>query len=221
MGIIFGKETVEEPPYTILLDRSSLACGYQIREYGKRVAIETSMNQKEGDRSPFMKLASYIGVMGEPANEGGESIAMTAPVMKTSGNKAGTKIAMTAPVVRDENVMLFVLPKDYDSAAKAPKPIDSTVVIRELPPETGAVHRYSGSLASDFCAKKALELAEQLRKDGLDIDDQTAIESHSFWGYNPPFTLPMFRRNEVWIPLTSGQVQTLVSSATVGEKAIN
>lgn len=205
MGSVFGKETIEEPPFTLLLDRTSVPTPYQVREYGTRVAIETKMDAT--DRSPFMKLASYIGVIGEPANEGGESIAMTAPVIKK-----GTKIAMTAPVMKDHDVMQFVLPKEYNSAAKAPKPTDSTVIVKELPPSTGAVQRYSGSFDSDYCAKKALELAEQLRKDGLDIDDAFATDAHSFWGYNPPFTLPMFRRNEVWIPLTPKQSQQLVSN---------
>lgn len=215
MGSVFGKETVEEPPFTILLDRTNVPSPYQIREYGTRVAIETSMDGS--DRSPFMKLASYIGVIGEPANEGGESIAMTAPVMKSGG----TKIAMTAPVMKDQGVMQFVLPKEYDSVAKAPKPTDSTVIVKELPPATGAVQRYSGSFDSDYCAKKALELAEQLRKDGLDMDDNFATESHSFWGYNPPFTLPMFRRNEVWIPLTSKQTQQLISSVPSSAESAN
>jgi SOUL heme-binding protein len=224
MGSVFGKETVAEPPFTILLDRPDVPAPYQIRTYGKRVAIETSMHQSAGDRSPFMKLASYIGVMGAPANEGGEAIAMTAPVMKsgTGGSSIrGTKIAMTAPVVRDESVMQFVLPLEYDSVAKAPKPNDSTVIVKELPAASGAVHRYSGSMESDFCAKKALALAEQLRKDGLDIDDETATASHSFWGYNPPFTLPMLRRNEVWIPLSEQQVQTLRASVPSAHQGAN
>jgi hypothetical protein len=224
MGIVFGRDTVAEPPYTILMDRSDGPTAYQIRSYGPRVAIETSMQQNEGDRSPFMKLASYIGVVGAPVNEGGEAIAMTAPVMKSgTGSTGGTKIAMTAPVVRVESVMQFVLPKEYDSVAKAPRPTDPTVIVKELPPATGAVHRYSGSMESDYCAQKALALAEQLRQDGLvDMDDATATASHSFWGYNPPFTLPMLRRNEVWIPLTPEQVQVLMATVPGGaEKAVN
>ena len=54
-----------------------------------RYAIETQMDppssESEGRRSPFMRLAGYIGVRGTPQNGGGNKIAMTAPVaMKQS-----------------------------------------------------------------------------------------------------------------------------------------
>ena len=34
---------------------------------------------------------------------------------------------------------------------------------------------------------------------------------YEFWGYNPPFTLPMFRRNEIWIQLDTDQVDYLIN----------
>ena len=46
----------------------------------------------------------------------------------------------------------------------------------------------------------AVGLGKQLEKDGINMPD--ALEKFQFWGYNPPFTIPYFRRNEVWIPLT-------------------
>ena len=59
------------------------------KSYFSRYAIETQMgppsSESEGRRSPFMRLAGYIGVRGAPQNEGENKIAMTAPVaMKQS-----------------------------------------------------------------------------------------------------------------------------------------
>ena len=218
MGVVFGKSNIEEPVFKLLLDRTEVAVPYQIREYGKRIAVETKMGG-ETDRSPFMKLAGYIGVVGDPANEGGTSIDMTAPVIRTDGK--GTKIAMTAPVVREEGIMQFVLPAEYDSLQKAPKPTDSTVFLKEIPPSVGAVKQYTGSYDQDLCKKWAIDVGQQLREDGIELSEEYVLRSYQFWGYNPPFTLPMFRRNEVWIPLTPQQAASLVASCRGGENSIN
>ena len=81
----------------------------------------------------------------------------------------------------------------------------------------GAVHRYSGSFDDDRAASMAQALATQLQQDGLSAPEDSDnmanadwVQSHyQFWGYNPPFTLPPFRRNEVWIPLSAEQVDRL------------
>lgn len=218
MGVVFGKSNIEEPAFKLLLDRTGVAVPYQLREYGKRVAVETKMGG-ESDRSPFMKLAGYIGVVGQPANEGGTSIDMTAPVIRTDGK--GTKIAMTAPVVREEGMMQFILPAEYDSLQKVPKPTDPTVVVKEIAPSVGAVKQYTGSYDQDLCRKWAIALREQLREDGVELSEEFVLQSYQFWGYNPPFTLPMFRRNEVWIPLTPQQAAGLVASCGEGTGSIN
>lgn len=218
MGSVIGIENVEEPAYKVLVNRNqkAVATTYEVREYGKRVAIETNMEGK--DDSAFFQLAKYIGVIGPPQNEGQQAIAMTAPVVMSSGTPGGEKIAMTAPVVRTDRTMQFILPKEYDSLSKAPKPTNSDVVVKELPAEVGVVKRYSGSLNAKNCAEKAQMLGLQLREDGLEeMTEDFVSNSHRFFGYNPPFCLPMFRRNEVWIPLTNKQVEYLRSQFPMEE----
>lgn len=150
----------------------------------------------------------------------------------------GTKIAMTAPVIMtgaskteeaapSMSKMLFILPADYDDISKIPEPTDPSVTIKELPPAVGAVHRYNGAFNDTANAKKMVLLASQLAADGLTgfmteeegKSDPTAEawEKSQFWGYNPPFTLPFRRRNEVWMELTAEQVEAL--KAKFGEEA--
>ena len=217
--MVFGKVDVAEPAFDILLQRSASVVPYEIRSYGKRFAIEASYTGKDEQKTPFMMLAGYIGVVGKPQNEGSTEIAMTAPVVmesrKTKENQ-GTAIAMTAPVVmhNDEKVgsktMQFILPAEYDEMSKIPKPTKAGVVVKELAPEYGAVHRYSGTFNDEKNKKKALELGKQLVEDGLSMRDEEILEKFQFWGFNPPFTIPFLRRNEIFISLSKKQVDDLV-----------
>ena len=247
MGMVFGIQREEEPSYTVLLDRTSTSSGnvhtlpYEIRQYGTRYAIETAFENSSGGngdetRSPFMKLAGYIGVLSDPQNESREGIAMTAPVaMQRDGGdggnhdkttKKGEKIAMTAPVAMHRDgaagdgvdaassggstkKMQFFLPSKYDSLDKIPTPTNPDVTIAEVPPAMGAVHRYSGTFSETKSRKKAKALVEALNADGADVDVDKAMKEYQFWGYNPPFTIPIFRRNEVWIELSQEQVEML------------
>lgn len=214
MGVVFGRIKVEEPAFEVLMKHSE-GFSYEIRKYGQRFVVET---ENVGD-SGFGKLAKFIGVFGKPENQGGQSIAMTAPVVK---EQKPTAIAMTAPVVKAEkqgqNVMQFVLPAEYDSLSKIPKPTNPDVHIREIEPAVGAVHRFSGSYSEDLSKQKVKQLALQLEKDGVEgMTEEFAMQNYLWFGYHPPFTLPPFRRVEVWIPLTPDQVEHLVKGYTTSQ----
>lgn len=232
MGTIFGKESVKEPPYEVILERTTnVQTPYELRKYATRYAASVEYsddeNNNNGGRSDgFRTLARYIGVFGTPQNEGNTSIAMTAPVVMEDDNDTHkknkpTSIAMTAPVVMEDHrgndgngggmkKMMFMLPEEYDDIAKIPKPINPAVHIERIPSETGAVHRYNGNFNSKLNTAMAKKLGEQLLSDGLvDITEKYVVDNFQFWGYNPPFTIPYFRRNEVWLKLNKEQVDFL------------
>mmetsp|Transcript_5864 Transcript_5864/g.12757 ORF Transcript_5864/g.12757 Transcript_5864/m.12757 type:complete len:242 (-) Transcript_5864:105-830(-) len=235
MGMVFGIQREEEPAYTVQLDRSGASGAsfpYEIRSYGQRFAIEASFDADGQDKSPFMKLAGYIGVLSDPQNEGETKIAMTAPVAMQRDDrdggekkKKGTPIAMTAPVAMqrdggdDSNKkMQFFLPSKYDSMDKIPKPTNPDVTVKTVPPSIGAVHRYSGTFSETKSKAKATQLIEQLKSDGLtSLDENKALDTYQFFGYNPPFTIPIFRRNEVFVELTAEQVEELKTKIGGGE----
>ena len=260
MGMVFGIQREEEPAYAVVLDRNEVyrkragVVPYEIRRYGTRYAIEaafddppppagednkTNGSKDDGTRSPFMKLAGYIGVMSEAQNEGKEGIAMTAPVAMQGGGSSGgadtkstkknkktkgEKIAMTAPVAMHREgdtseagaaaatghrKMRFFLPSQYDSLAAIPAPTDPGVTVRTVPPAVGAVHRYSGTFSEGTARGRARALVETLLKDGAEVDINVALNGYEFWGYNPPFTIPALRRNEVWVELSEEQAEKL------------
>jgi hypothetical protein len=216
MGIVFGKTGVEEPAFDLLLQQSK-GFSYEVRKYGVRFAAETALTI---DNDAFSVLARYIGVFGEPENEGKESISMTAPVVKETKPMS---IAMTAPVVKSQEsderkVMQFYLPAEYDDLSKIPRPTNPKVLIKKIPISIGAVHRYSGSFSDDSARQKVMQLALRLREDGVEeMTEDFALKKFLWLGYNPPFTLPPFRRNEVWIPLTPEQVERLVKGYVSSE----
>lgn len=210
--------TVEEPPFDVLLKRvDNVDTSYEIRRYHERFAAQAEYpDGSSDDGTPFRLLAKYIGVFGTPENEGGQSISMTAPVVMEE-KASHTSIAMTAPVTmqQEENgkkTMQFILPKKFDSMDKIPKPTNPAVSIVEVPPAVGAVHTFSGSDISMTKGKAVADsMVAQLGKDGVDLSEMNVMNELQMWGYNPPWTIPFLRRNEVWLPLTEVQVSKLVN----------
>lgn len=213
MGMVFGKAGVAEPVFESLMLRSSaiknpFSTDYEIRKYGTRIAIEADCSHNSTS-SAFRLLAGYIGVGGEPQNEGSTSMSMTAPVV-TSQSGAGTsvQIDMTAPVVTSSSgVMQFYLPAEYDSLSKVPKPTNPSVRILEVPPAMGVAHTFNGRVDEKTGASKVARLVQQLNDDGLSIKQEDAMTNFFLWQFNPPFTIPALRRNEIWIPLTKEEVE--------------
>ncbi|GAB2220282.1 hypothetical protein Droror1_Dr00007926 [Drosera rotundifolia] len=201
MGLMLGKITVETPKYEVVKSTDE----YEIRQYAPAVIAEVTFDEKK--ENGFLVLANYIGVLGKPQNTRPEKIAMTAPVVTKAA--AAEKIAMTAPVVTakaggsgDESsekklvTMQFILPSKYKKAEEAPRPLDERVVIRDEEGKKLAVVTFSG-VASE---KVVEEKAEKLRK-SLERDGETVVGEHMLAGYNPPWTLPPLRTNEVMIPV--------------------
>ena len=198
MGLVFGKITVETPKHEVLHSCPD----YEIRKYSPSVVAEVTYDpsQLRGDRDGgFMILANYIGALGQPQNAKPEKIAMTAPVITKSSSQS-EKIAMTAPVITSGDnkatTMQFVLPAKYKSVEEAPKPLDERVVIKAERERKYGVVRFSG-VATD---KVVQEKVEKLRR-SLERDGHKVVGDFLLARYNPPWTLPPLRTNEVMLPI--------------------
>jgi hypothetical protein len=106
---------------------------------------------------------------------------------------------MTAPVIQQKSgevwLMAFVLPKDY-SVSTAPIPLNPAVIIKSIPEKKVGVIQYSGFLSEQGIEEKAGEL-----KDWLDRKSYKTLSPPRSAAYDPPWTLPFFRRNEVHIDI--------------------
>jgi len=187
---VFGiRSGYEQPTYEVV---ERLGEVMEVRRYPSRLAVETTADGADRDEArnaAFRRLFDYIS--GE--NAGGREVAMTAPVESAAER---TEIAMTAPVeTRDatgEAVrMRFFLPASFNRAS-APAPSDPEVRIVTLPQSTLAVRRFSGRWSEASLAEETTALLGRLEGSGW----QPAGEPFTMF-YDPPFTLPWLRRNEV------------------------
>ncbi|MGJ0119622.1 SOUL family heme-binding protein [Williamsia sp. MIQD14] len=192
LGIVGVRVLTEEPSHTT----TTLTNAVEIRRYGPRIAAETTVQGADEEKARsdgFRRLAGYIF----GGNQAGEKVAMTAPV--SQGSSKGQKIAMTAPVSTssDENgwVIRFFMPSKW-TMNTLPIPNDDSVRLVEVAEESVAAVLFTGSRSSQAVAAKTKELLDVLSAKGV----ETAGEPVS-WFYDPPWTLPFRRRNEVVVPI--------------------
>lgn len=189
---VFGIRTAEEPNYQVLNDYGHI----QIRQYPAMVVAQTEVTDdyKNSSNQGFQRLAGYI--FGK--NKKQQKIAMTAPVIQ---EQEAEIMAMTAPVIQQKSgsvwLMAFVLPAEF-SVSTAPAPLDPAVIIKEIPGKKVAVIRYSGSLSEQGIEGKSEEL-----QNWLTIKGYKAVSPSRSAAYDPPWTLPFLRRNEVHIDIDS------------------
>lgn len=189
-GTVVGyRKGTEEPDYSA----EKLTGSVEIRRYGARLAAETTIaaNEEAARNTGFRRLARYIF----GANQADEKIAMTAPVVQQS-SRSGEKIAMTMPVSQvsagdSEWVIRFFMPSDK-SLESLPKPNDTDIRLVTVPPQTIAVRRFTGLPTRRAVASQTDKLMNTLRDIGFE-----AIDTPATWFYDPPWTIPALRRNEI------------------------
>ncbi|CAN5749898.1 hypothetical protein BH09ACT7_BH09ACT7_31950 [soil metagenome] len=80
---------------------------------------------------------------------------------------------------------------------KLPCPIDDTVVLVTVPAETVAVLRFTGDRGPEAVATWTARLLNVLEDNGF-----KPAGTPFAWFYDPPWTLPFRRRNEVAVAVT-------------------
>jgi hypothetical protein len=158
---------------------------FEVRKYAPRVHAETVLNAAPWQQSlnaGFERLANYIA----GANSQQMKIAMTAPVLVTVG-------AMD----RATRTVSFKIP-DSEPFDTLPVPNDRQITLRRIPARRVAALRYSGSYGSEIPAQKRQELLARVRAAGL-----LPIGDVTFAGYDPPWTLPWLRHNEVQVEVST------------------
>jgi len=182
------------PSYKVI----SKGKGYEIREYESYSVASTSMSKVDqpytmddlaSGGEAFNALAAYIF----GANEEKEVMEMTTPVATTSSGE-----------------MRFYL-RERDGSESFPMPVaendevfneKGSVSVKEIPPATLAVAKFTGFVTEGEVARQKDALMTCLAIDGIEIDvPHASVVPYVMFQYNPPYTIPILRRNEIGIPV--------------------
>ena len=198
---------IEEPSYKVIAKSDT----FELRQYAPMLVAETLVDGDMDDAGStgFRKIADYI--FGNNQVQTGTSstkIAMTAPVTMEPQSQ---KIAMTAPValIPTENIgaskqwrVHFVMPSQY-TMNTIPKPKNADVKLREIPGKLFAVNSFTGFNTQSRIQAKTDELNVWIGQKSLKVLGQTQLAR-----YDPPWVLPVFRRNEVMIEVEDVKEQS-------------
>jgi len=182
----------EEPKFD-LLEKSD---AFELRQYRAMILAEVLVegDLDEASNKGFRLVADYIFGNNRAKSGGIEKIAMTIPV---TVEQKSEKIAMTTPVAIQQGVnkwrLHFVMPSQY-TLNTLPTPNNPLVSLREVPPRKLAVVTFSGFISEEKVAKKTEELFAWLASKQL-----KPTSAPEFARYNPPWSLPFLRRNEVLV----------------------
>ena len=207
-GSFFGSD-YGEPAYDVAVKEGNI----EIRDYAGYVLAEITLagSFDRATNSSFQPLYGYI--TGE--NRSRQSIDMTAPVLvEPAGAAPSEEMAMTVPVLVEPRpvgergyagklageaieswTMAFVLPEGY-TYDTAPLPTNRRVRLRQVEQRRVASIRFSGRFTNHSAERHRAQLAAWLNAQGLEHYGDWKIAT-----YDPPFTIPWFRRNEVHVTL--------------------
>ncbi len=186
-GVWSQMSHVEEPRFVSVQTEGAV----ETRDYPQLIAAQAQVkgNRDVAISEGFRLIADYI--FGN--NSTSKKVAMTAPVTQQTSEK----IAMTAPVTQqgsgNEWSVRFIMPASY-TMETLPKPNNPAVQLVKVEPKRLVVIKFSGVASEALLASKTAELNAFIASKNLRI---IAVPTYAF--YNPPWTLGMFRRNEIMV----------------------
>jgi DNA gyrase inhibitor GyrI len=170
----------------------------EIRDYDPMIVAEvnTAGERYAAINAGFKILAGYIF----GGNTTRTKVAMGAPITQEAGTK-GENLAMTAPVTQeasenqDEWKVRFVMPTGY-TLETLPIPNDPQIKFEEIPAHRTAVIQFSGFNTDENLSDHLTLLREWLSRNNI-----VPIGKPTYAFYNPPWTLPFLKRNEVMVKI--------------------
>jgi len=177
---------LETPPYSLIEIREQ----FEVRQYSAYTVCSTPLTSESSTESGltmsilpvssgFTELADYV--FGKNVNEEGES----------------EKMKITTPVIIDDQSMSFILSQEF-TADTAPTPVTDSIILKDIPAELIAAREFTGITTENEVGKQKAKLEDALISAGIVYDNS----SFKVLNYNPPFTVPWIRRNEVSFRIT-------------------
>ena len=187
-GVIMSQ--VEQANYTVVAQSGDI----EIRDYDPMIVAQVTVPgaRETAIKEGFRLLADYI--FGN--NSASEKVSMTAPVMQETSET----ISMTAPVTQTQDGqgawhVRFKMPYGY-TLQTLPRPNSPRITFLEVPSRRFAAVRFSG-----LASREALRAQQKALEDYLAAQKLTALSAPIFAFFNPPWTLPFLRRNEIMIEI--------------------
>lgn len=205
---------LQEPAYTVVAQTAA----YEIRDYAAYTVASTNMRtvEESGDTggalenpalqgAAFNSLAAYIF----GANRQQEVLPMTTPVTTTACGEMRFYLA-TSTSTTDENgntvEKMIPEPLEQDEARSVYE--TDRILIQEIPPARLAVRRFPGFATNGEIRRQKQALLTVLALDEVELDvPHGAAVPHVVFQYNPPYTLPVVRRNEIAVAVRDASAQ--------------
>ncbi len=182
---------IEEPKFDLIAEDGA----FSLRRYAPVILAQTEVagDLDHASSVGFRRVAGYIFGGNRPRGGGpAQKIAMTAPVTLEPQLPAGSgAAAVSAGSSPGHWLVTFTMPSSY-RLDSLPPPTDPAVKLVPVPGHEAAVLRFSGWVDEDKFAARTAELQKWIAKRGL-----IAVGPPQLARYNPPWTLPFLRRNEV------------------------
>jgi hypothetical protein len=179
----------EEPSYRVITQSEP----FEIREYPPLIVaqVEVPGDLSEASSAGFRLIANYIFGNNISVRDGGLTTAEPVP----------EKIAMTVPVIAEGKgdqkswLIQFVMPKQY-TLETLPKPNNPQVKLLPIGSQKLAVIRFTGFVSDDKVQQKTAELMAWIKSRNEVVSGNPRLAR-----YNPPWSIPWLRRNEILIPI--------------------
>lgn len=172
-------EGLDTPLYTLLKQTEA----YEIRKYDAYSVCSTPLTGTEGSADQEIV---------DPISSGNSFNVLASYIFGKNSRKE--KMSMTTPVIMEKNIMEFVLSKGMSSET-APFPDADNIKIKDVPSEIVAAREFTGIATEGEVSRQRAFLEDSLLSDGIMYDNL----SFKVLQYNPPYTLPWVRRNEVTV----------------------
>jgi SOUL heme-binding protein len=212
---------LQEPPFTVVMETPH----YQVRDYPAYTVVCTDM---KGASSGSTRMSVYDSNVDDTNGAWMDDMATSGAAFTTlasyifGGNQDQQVFAMTTPVTTTwSGEMRFYVPNalkdmpsplntDSSSSSSSTGPFATksgqSVYLQEIPAARLAVRRFAGFATSGEIARQKEILLQQLALDEgsgkilLDVPHGQTVK-HVVFQYNPPYTLPVVRRNEIAVPV--------------------
>lgn len=188
---VFGIRFEEEPKFYVILKDSHK----QIRKYRPFILAQTLvLGDFETARDlGYKRLSRFL----QGHNSFQEKMMMTTPVFQVRGDRMSmTSIPEASDQPKESWILSFIMPARFNMGS-IPHPIEKSIKLIKVPSVIVASLRYNGPNTEAQMDIKTQELYSWLESH----PKYKTISEPRFAQYDPPYVIPIFRRNEIQVTL--------------------